>query len=95
VLKLALTLTLRSSPALYAKAKMASGLSAPTAASRLTRRGARGVSRATSVSSPATEELLWRTAFRAFALRLRALANLLPARERRLIAFPKAQDKAS
>jgi hypothetical protein len=29
------------------------------------------------------------------ALRRRALADLLLARERRLIAFPKAQDKAS
>jgi len=35
------------------------------------------VSRATSVSWPAGEELRWRTAFRAFALRLRALASLL------------------
>src|SRR6516225_3286980 len=53
------------------------------------------VSRATSVSWPEADELLWRTAFGAFALRLRALASLLLALERRRIAFPKAQDKAS
>src|SRR5262249_5887270 len=53
------------------------------------------VSRATSVSWPEAEELLWRTGFRVFALWLRALASLLLAPERRLIAFPKAQDKAS
>jgi hypothetical protein len=53
------------------------------------------VSRSTGVSGWVTEELrLWRTAFTVFALRLRALANLPPALERRLIAFPKAQDKA-
>jgi hypothetical protein len=40
------------------------------------------------------EELPWRTAFRVFALRLRALANLLLARERRRIAHPKAQGYA-
>jgi hypothetical protein len=37
----------------------------------------------------------WRAAFRVVALRLRALASLLLAMERRLIAFTKAQDKAS
>jgi hypothetical protein len=47
------------------------------------------VSRATSVSWPAGEELRWRTAFRAFALRLRALASLLLAVERRRIAHPR------
>jgi hypothetical protein len=51
-------------------------------------------SRATSICWPESEELLWRTAFMAFALRLRAFASLLLALERRLIAFPKAQDKA-
>jgi len=44
------------------------------------------VSRATSVSWPAGEELRWRTAFRVFALRLCALAGLLLALERRRIA---------
>src|SRR6516165_7396207 len=48
----------------------------------------------TTSSWPEADELLWRTAFGAFALRLRALATLLLALERRLIAFPKAQDKA-
>ena len=52
------------------------------------------VSRATSVSWPEADELLWRPALRVSALRLRALASLLLALERRLIAFPKAQDKA-
>jgi len=47
------------------------------------------VSRATSVSWPEADELLWRTAFGAFALRLRALASLLPALERRRIAIPR------
>ena len=37
--------------------------------------------------------LPWRAALRAFALRLRALVGLLLALERRLIAFPKAQDR--
>jgi hypothetical protein len=36
------------------------------------------------------EELLWRTAFRVFALRLGAVATLLLALERRRIAHPKA-----
>jgi hypothetical protein len=41
------------------------------------------------------EELrLWRTAFAVFALRLRAVANLLLALERRRIASLKAQDYA-
>jgi hypothetical protein len=39
-------------------------------------------------------ELLWRAAFSVFALRLRALATLLLALERRRIAHPKAQDYA-
>src|SRR5215467_8144073 len=47
------------------------------------------VSRATSVSWPEADELLWRTAFGAFALRLRALASLLLALERRRIAHPQ------
>jgi hypothetical protein len=47
------------------------------------------VFRATSVSWPEVEQLLWRTAFRIFASRLRALASLLPALERRRIAHPK------
>src|SRR6516165_5088079 len=47
------------------------------------------VSRTTSVSWPEAEELLWRTAFRVFALRLRALGSLLLALERRRIAHPK------
>ena len=38
--------------------------------------------------------MLWRTAFSVFALRLRALASLLLAVERRRTADPKAQDKA-
>src|SRR5215469_14956818 len=46
-------------------------------------------SRTTSVSWPEADELLWRTAFGAFALRLRALVGLLLARERRRIAHPK------
>src|SRR6516165_10613048 len=46
-------------------------------------------SRTTSVSWPEADELLWHTAFGAFALRLRALASLLPALERRRIAHPK------
>src|SRR5262249_35620083 len=46
---------------------------------------------ATSVSWPEAEELLWRTAFRVFTLRLRALAGLLLALERRRIAHPKPQ----
>ena len=50
--------------------------------------------RATSVSWPEAEELPWRTAFTAFALRLRALASLLLALERRRIASLKAQDYA-
>jgi hypothetical protein len=37
----------------------------------------------------------WRAAFRVVALRLRALASLLLAMERRLIAFTKAQDYAN
>src|SRR5499427_9895329 len=49
------------------------------------------VSRTTSVSWPEAEELLWRTAFRVLALRLRALAGLLLALERRRIAHPKAR----
>jgi hypothetical protein len=53
------------------------------------------VSRRASVSWPDAEELrLWRTAFTVFALRLRALATLLLARERRRIASLKAQDYA-
>src|SRR6516165_3824434 len=51
-------------------------------------------SRATSFSWPAREELLWRTALGAFALRLRALVGLLLALERRRIASLKAQDYA-
>jgi hypothetical protein len=47
------------------------------------------VFRATSVSWPEAEELLWRTAFRVFALRLCALASLLLALESRRIAHPK------
>ena len=50
--------------------------------------------RATSVSWPEAEELLWRTAFRVFALRHRALASLLLALERRRIAHP-AKDYAN
>src|SRR5262249_28999581 len=46
-------------------------------------------SRATSVSWPEADELLWRTAFGAFALRLRALGGLLLALERRRIAHPR------
>src|SRR5215470_10059403 len=46
-------------------------------------------SRTTAVSWPEADELLWRTAFGAFALRLRALASLLLAPERRRIAHPK------
>ena len=38
--------------------------------------------------------MLWRTAFSVFALRLRALASLLLAVERRRTADPKAQDYA-
>src|SRR5262249_49914458 len=58
------------------------------------------VSRATSVSCPATEALRAPAdsgALRRFdvtALGRRDLAGLPPALERRLIAFPKAQDKA-
>src|SRR5262249_49880761 len=44
-------------------------------------------SRTTSVSWPEADEQLWRTAFGAFALRLRALVLL--ALERRRIAHPK------
>src|SRR3974377_1682285 len=51
-------------------------------------------SRASSVSLPGAEELLERATFRVFALRLRALASLLLALERRHIAVPKAQDYA-
>src|SRR5262249_16094905 len=51
-------------------------------------------SRATSVSWPEADELLWRAAFGAFALRLRALVGLLLALERRRIASLKAQDYA-
>src|SRR6516165_6373699 len=47
------------------------------------------VSRATSVSWPEADELLSRTAFGAFALRLRALVGLLLALERRRIAHPR------
>ena len=52
-----------------------------------------------SLSAPAVEELLLRDAsaeprFGISALRLRALASLLLALERRLIAYPKAQDYA-
>src|SRR6516225_7932183 len=43
----------------------------------------------TSVSWPEADELLWRTAFGAFALRLRVLASLLLTLERRRIAHPK------
>src|SRR5262252_6821175 len=47
-------------------------------------------SRAASVSWREAEELLlWRTAFRVFAVRLRALAVLLLALERRRIAHPR------
>src|SRR5215469_2498619 len=46
-------------------------------------------SRATSVSWPEADELLWRTVFGAFALRLRPLDSLLLALERRRIAHPK------
>src|SRR6516162_5791388 len=53
---------------------------------------------ANSPSAPAVEELLWRGAGAeprfGIAFRLCALASLLLALERRLIAFPKAQDKA-
>jgi len=57
------------------------------------------VSRATSVSWPEAEELLWRTVrvvrrLGVFALRLRALASLPLALERRRMAYPKAQDYA-
>ena len=51
--------------------------------------------RVTSVSWPEAEQLLWRTAFRVFASRLRALASLLLALERRRIAHPKAKDYAN
>src|SRR6516162_11638017 len=47
------------------------------------------VSRAISVSWPESEELLCRTTLRVFALRLRALAGLVLALERRRIAHPK------
>ena len=50
---------------------------------------ARGEARRPSVSWPEADELLWRTAFGAFALRLPALASLLLALERRRIAHPK------
>src|SRR5262252_10729438 len=53
------------------------------------------VSRTTSVSWPEAEQLLWRTAFRVFASRLRALASLLLALERRRIAHSKARDYAN
>jgi hypothetical protein len=59
------------------------------------------VSRATSVSWLAAEGLRRRTAFgasRRFSvtvLRRRVLTGSPPALERRLIAFPKGQDKAS
>ena len=59
------------------------------------------VSRATSVSWPAADELRRRTAFgalrrfRATVLRRRVLTGSPPALERRLIAFPSAQDEAS
>jgi len=53
------------------------------------------VSHTTSGSWPEAEELLWRTAFRVLALRLRALAGLVLALERRRIAHPKAQDYAN
>jgi hypothetical protein len=43
---------------------------------------------------PEAEEVLRRTAFRVFALRLRAVATLLLALERRRIAAPKAQEHA-
>src|SRR5262249_26078462 len=52
------------------------------------------VNRTTAVSWPEAEELLWRTAFRALALRLRALVSLLLVLERRRIAHPKAEDYA-
>src|SRR5262249_48640106 len=52
------------------------------------------VSPTTSGSWPETEELLWRTAFRVLALRLRALASLLLVLERRRIAYPQAKDYA-
>jgi hypothetical protein len=48
------------------------------------------VSLRTSVSGTGAKELLWRAAFKDFTLRLRALANLLLALERRRIAHPKA-----
>src|SRR6516165_11982862 len=47
------------------------------------------VSRAISVFWLEADELLWRTPFRVFALRLRPVAALLLALERRLIAHPK------
>jgi hypothetical protein len=50
------------------------------------------VSRTTCVFWLESEELRLRTAFRVFALRLRAVASLLLALERRRIAHPKAQD---
>src|SRR6516165_835643 len=46
-------------------------------------------SRTTSVPWPEADELLWRTAFGAFALWLRALVGLLLALERRRIAHPR------
>src|SRR5262249_52016052 len=52
------------------------------------------MSRTTSVSWPEAAELRWRPAFRGFALRVRALAPVLLALERRRIAHPKAQDYA-
>src|SRR5204862_3250926 len=59
------------------------------------------VSRTTSASGPEADELLWRTAFGALPLfsanvfRRRALTGSPPALERRLIAFPEAQDHAN
>ena len=52
-------------------------------------RPARAEAGTTSVSSPEADELLWRTAFGAFALRPRALASLLLALERPRMAHPK------
>jgi hypothetical protein len=47
------------------------------------------VSRTTSISWPEATEPLWRTTFRIFTLRLRAVASLLLALERRRIAHPR------
>src|SRR5262249_37034460 len=59
------------------------------AASRSSASSRSRVSRTTSVSWPEADELLWRTPFRVFASRLRPVATLLLALERRRIAHPR------